>query len=123
LHECFKYATKGVFKSGTFDNVNYDSLRVFEELQPVLDHRRLIQGYGCLHGFVDSDLELLESDFTDWYNAKVEELQTIEKPIEVKDTFDQIYNSKGSIHYMSKFNLKKSFILQRELEKKGDNDE
>jgi hypothetical protein len=98
-------------------------LRVFEELQPVLDHRRLIQGYGCLTRFVDSDLELLESDFTDWYNAKVEELQTIEKPIEVKDTFDQIYNSKGSIHYMSKFNLKKSFILQRELEKKGDNDE
>jgi plasmid rolling circle replication initiator protein Rep len=122
LHECFKYATKGVFKSGTFDTVNYDSLRVFEELQPVLDRRRLIQGYGCLHGFVDSDIELLEEDFTAWYQSKVEELQTIEKPIEVKDTFDQVYNSKGSIHYMSKFNLKKTFILQRELEKKGDND-
>jgi hypothetical protein len=118
-HECFKYATKSVFKD-SFNRLTPESVQIFQELFPVMDKRRLIQGYGCLKNVNDADVELLEEDFTDWYNAKIASLQAIEKPLQVTETFKQVYDENKRVHYMSKFNLKKSFLQQRELEKKGE---
>jgi plasmid rolling circle replication initiator protein Rep len=118
-HECFKYATKGIFKDA-FDRLTPESIQIFQHLQPVMDKRRVIQSYGCLKGINDADVELLEEDFTDWYNAKITAMRAIEKPTQVTESFEQVYDENKRVHYMSKFNLRKTFLLERELEKKGE---
>jgi plasmid rolling circle replication initiator protein Rep len=121
-HECFKYATKGIFKD-SFNRLTPESLQIFQELQPVLDKRRIIQGYGCLKNVNDSDVELLEEDFTKWYTDKIAFMQSIERPQEVTESFEQIYDSHRSIKYMSKFSLKKDYLKQKELEGRDSSDD
>lgn len=116
-HECFKYATKGIFKEGLFDKLNDESNGIFQVLQPCMDHRRIIQGYGCLHHWTDSDVEILEEDFNNWYLDRIASMQAIEMPYEVKEDFKTVFDAnKHGIKYMSKYNLKKQWLAYREKE-------
>lgn len=117
-HEAFKYACKGAFdieKGGFIYNE-----QTFRTLYTALHSRRMIQGYGALHNFIDLDGEILEADLKEWYSRLITELRQIEEPDFYCETLDEVIERSGACKYTSKSNLKRLLYERMRQEREAE---
>ena len=115
--EVFKYATKGVLKWSQDLHEVLGSCHDFLTLDRILYGRRLIQAYGCLRGVQIADEVDQTSDQDEFYNALVEKLRSLEKPIQQRELLDNILKEMHDYKAMKYISCKnvKSFIGAEEV--------